>query len=89
MAKGKNSSKTSKKAHHGSAKSGSSHKSSSNHHHDFYGSSSQAEQEQLVDRYVNDERDYKSYAVEEYDPHQGAAQLQHQAQLREVLKRDY
>ena len=35
----------------------------------------------VVERFVDGERDYKSYAVMEYDAHQEAARKQHQDKL--------
>ncbi len=36
-----------------------------------------------------EERDYRSYSVAEYDPHQKAMHLKHEEQLSDVLEMDY
>jgi len=38
---------------------------------------------------VQDERDYKSYAVEEYDPYQEEERRKHQEGLKEVVGKRY
>jgi hypothetical protein len=43
--------------------------------------------EKPVDYFVNYERDFKSYAVREYDAHQEAARRTHEEALREVVKK--
>jgi hypothetical protein len=45
--------------------------------------------EQHIERYVRDERDYKSLAVKEYDPFQDAAKALHREQLSHVVRQIY
>lgn len=73
---------SSKKVHRGSVKSASSHRS-------FHPSPKSYASERPIDRYLDAERDYKSYAVVEYDPYQDAAKAAHEKQLRDVLEMDY
>ncbi|KAL2061297.1 hypothetical protein VTL71DRAFT_7570 [Oculimacula yallundae] len=42
-----------------------------------------------VERFVRDERDYRSFAVEEYDPHQEAAKQSHAEKLKDVVQKKY
>ena len=42
-----------------------------------------------LDRYIGEHRDYKSYAVKEYDPYQQATQRQHQKDLKEIVRKNY
>lgn len=51
-----------------------------------YNAQSQAE-EKPVDSYMKDERDFRSYAVKEYDVHQETAKKNHGENLKEVVKR--
>jgi hypothetical protein len=51
-----------------------------------YIAQSQAE-EKPVDSYMKEERDFKSYAVKEYDAHQETAKKNHGEDLQEVVKR--
>lgn len=64
-------------------------KSTSSSHPSYLTSSKSPERERLIHRYVEEERDYKSYAVEDYDPHQEAARLRHEKQLRDAVEMDY
>jgi hypothetical protein len=74
---------SSKKVQRGSAK------STSSSHPSSHTSSKSSERERLIDRYVEEERDYKSYAVADYDPHQESARLRHEKQLRDMVEMDY
>ena len=75
-------SSSSKKGHNGSAR-GSSNSHSHNHKHHS------KEKDQLVDRFVRDERDYRSYAVTEYDPLQEEARRRRDERLKDVVGRRY
>jgi len=91
MSKTKPSSSSSKKANNGSTKS-SSHKSSTHHQSSKTSSKtsgSSTEREERVEKYVQDGRDHRSYAVQEYDPYQEAAKGQHREQLKEVVYKKY
>jgi hypothetical protein len=74
---------SSKKVHRGSAKNTSLSQPS------HYPSSKSSERERPIDRYLQEDRDYKSYAVADYDPHQGASKLRHEKLLRDVVEMDY
>jgi hypothetical protein len=74
---------SSRKAHRGSAKNTSSSQPSR------HASSKSSERERLIDRYVEEDRDYKSYAVADYDPHQVTSKLRHEKLLRDVVEMDY
>jgi len=72
---------SSNKAHNGSANGKtSSHasKKSKDHH-----------SQHTVERYIQDARDVRSYAVKEYDPYQAAEKKQHREKLKEVVKKTY
>ena len=43
----------------------------------------------MVERFVDDERDYRSYAVKEFDPHQMEAKRKHREVLHDVVARRY
>jgi hypothetical protein len=74
----------SKKAYNGSAKD-----SSSTHKHKHKYSHSSKSPQETVDKYVKDERDYRSYAVTEYDPYQQEARKERQDRIRDVVERSY
>lgn len=74
---------SSKKARRGSAK------STSSSHASSHTSSKSSEHETPIDRYIKEERDYKSHAVADYDPYQEAARLRHEKQLRDVVEKNY
>lgn len=76
---------SSTKAHNGSANGSSTHEAS------YPPSTSNGTHisSKQVDRYVADERDHRSYAVEEYDPHQEAAKKRKRESLKEVVDRRY
>jgi hypothetical protein len=78
-------SSSSKKGHNGSAR-GSSH--SHSHKHKHHSKESEGK-DKLVDRFVRDERDYRSYAVTEYDPLQEEARRRREERLRDVVGRRY
>jgi len=42
-----------------------------------------------IDRYVKEDREYRSLAVGEYNSHQKAARAKHQEDLRDVVGREY
>lgn len=42
-----------------------------------------------IDRYVKEDREYRSLAVEEYDARQKAARAKHLQYLRDVVGREY
>lgn len=44
-----------------------------------------SELERPIDRYLDQDRDYKSYVSASYDPYQEAARLKHEIQLRGVV----
>ncbi len=44
-----------------------------------------SELERPIDRYLDQDRDYKSYVSASYDPHQEAARLKHEIQLKNVV----
>ena len=44
-----------------------------------------SEVERLIDRYLGQDRDYKSHVSANYDPHQEAARKKHENQLRDVI----
>jgi hypothetical protein len=79
---GSSSHSSSTKAHNGSSRSTSSRSSGSSHGKSHKHSHSSKEG---VERYVQDERDYKSYAVKDYDPCQEAARRKHSEMLRDVV----
>ncbi|KAF8863121.1 hypothetical protein BDZ45DRAFT_670716 [Acephala macrosclerotiorum] len=81
---------SSTKAHHGSAKSAKASSRSKPHSkkHADKSSKSSATGEQ-VDRFIKDDRDYKSHAVMEYDPCQDEAKRQHEEQLKGVVDKRY
>jgi len=78
------SSSSSQQAHHGSAQGSESHHSSSSH---VFSSRSSHSREEAVARFMKEERDFKSYAVKEYDAYQAAAKLRHKEALKEVVQR--
>jgi hypothetical protein len=92
--KGKSSST---KGHNGSFKNG--HKSSPNNHaHSTRTQSSQStsshkskesDKEYAVERFVREERDYRSHAVREFDAHQEAATTRHRDEIIGVVGRRY
>jgi hypothetical protein len=45
--------------------------------------------EELVDRYVKDAPDHRSYAVTEYDPHQKEARKERENRIRDVVEKKY
>jgi hypothetical protein len=81
---------SSTKAHNGSSHSRSSSHTSSR---SFGSSRSQPHKysfhscKETVERYVQEERDYKSYAVKDYDLCQEAAKRKHSKILRDVVRR--
>jgi hypothetical protein len=76
-------SSTSTKAQNGSFKDGQAGEQSLQHAHN---GKSQANVKP-VDQFINDERDFRSYVVNEYDDHQEAAMKSHREALREVVRR--
>ena len=46
-----------------------------------------SELESPIDRYLGQDRDYRSYVSASYDPHQNAAKINHDIQLRDVINR--
>lgn len=54
-------------------------------HHANKGQSQSSEKQ--MDDFVNYERDWRSHAVKEYDPHQDAARKSKSEALREVVKK--
>ena len=44
---------------------------------------------ELVDRFVKDERDYRSNAVGDYDAHQDHAKRMHREELEKIVGRQY
>jgi len=81
---GSSSHSSSTKAHNGSSRSTSSRSSGSSHGKSHKNKHSHSSKEG-VERYVQDERDYKSYAVKDYDPCQGEARRKHSEMLRDVV----
>jgi hypothetical protein len=45
------------------------------------------ELESPIDRYLGQDRDYRSYVSASYDPHQNAAKINHDIQLMDVINR--
>ena len=41
----------------------------------------------LVDHFVNDEQDFRSYVVKEYDAHQEASMKSHGEALKDIVRR--
>jgi hypothetical protein len=87
--KGKSSST---KAQNGSFKGG--HSSSSHKHGHSTNKSKDStkadnDKEVVVERFVDDERDYRSYAVTEFDAHQEAARRRHRDDLIDVVGKRY
>jgi hypothetical protein len=78
--------KSSTKAHNGSSRSTSSKSSGSSHRKSHKHSSSHSSNEP-VERFVQDERDYRSHAVQEYDAYQEASRKKHSEMLRDVVRR--
>jgi hypothetical protein len=78
--------KSSKRVHNDSSQGTSLHSLSHTHTHTH---SQQWAQEELIERYVSDERDYRSYAVKEYDLCQEEARRKHDEGLREVMGKKY
>lgn len=89
-----NSASSSKRAHNGSSASvsrtssqlkskTSSSKSKSKSSHSY---AKKEEKEERLNRYVHDERDFRSYAVKEYDALQEDARRKHKKEIREVLR---
>ena len=78
---------SSQKGHNGSAR-GSSHSHSHSHKHKHHSKESEGKTK-LVDRFLRDERDHRSYAVTEYDPLQEEAQRRREERLRDVVGRRY
>ncbi|CZR55739.1 uncharacterized protein PAC_05627 [Phialocephala subalpina] len=80
---------SSTKAHNGSTKpvKSSSHPSKSHKHTDKASKASSSQER--VDRFIKDDRDYKSHAVTEYDPYQDEARRQHEEQLKDVIEKRY
>ncbi|RDW60572.1 hypothetical protein BP6252_11955 [Coleophoma cylindrospora] len=72
---------SSRKAHHGSQNS-----STTSSHNYSYPSSAAIPRAKPIDRYVAEERDYKSYTVQQYDAFQEEARRRHEQQLLEVFK---
>lgn len=77
---------SSTKAHNGSSKNGhsSSHKHTQKSH-----KSKDDEKADIVERFVRDERDHRSYAVSEFDAHQEAARRRHRDELASVVGKGY
>jgi hypothetical protein len=90
-----NSASSSKRAHNGSSASvsrtsssqlkskTSSSKPKSKSSHSY---AKKEEKEERLNRYVHDERDFRSYAVKEYDALQEDARRKHKKEIREVLR---
>jgi hypothetical protein len=76
---------SSKKAQNGSSKGGQSHNSPPQQ---FYNAHLQTS-EKSVYYFLNYERDFKSYAVREYDAHQEVARRSHEAALWEDVKKTF
>jgi hypothetical protein len=74
---------SSKRVHRGSTK------SSSSSHRSSHPSSKSTEREKPIERYVEEERDHRSYEVQEHDPYQEEARLRHEEALRRVVEMDY
>jgi hypothetical protein len=74
------------KAQNGSSRSSSSRSSGSSDKKSHKHSSSRSSKES-VERYVQDERDYRSHAVQEYDACQEASRREHSERLRDVVRR--
>jgi hypothetical protein len=77
---------SSTKAHNGSSRSTSSQSSGSSHRKSHKHSSSHSSKEP-VQRYVQDERDYRSHAVQEYDAYQDISRREHSEKLKDVIRR--
>ncbi|KAL5327700.1 hypothetical protein ACEPPN_005404 [Leptodophora sp. 'Broadleaf-Isolate-01'] len=83
---------SSTKAHSGSQKGSSSSTSSTSHKHKHissFSSTKKKSSEDRVERFVQDERDHRSLAVEEFDAHQEAAKQSHVEKLKDVVKKEY
>jgi hypothetical protein len=79
---------SSTKPQNGSSKASSSRTHSSNYTYTHH-AATQSSQKQAVDRFVEEPRDVRSYAVREYDPYQQAERSRKQEDLSDVLRRDY
>ena len=84
---------SSTKAHSGSHRgSSSSHNSNSSHSHTHSTSSSSSKNKsssEIVDRFVREERDHRSFAVEEFDAHQESAKQSHADMLVDAVGKNY
>lgn len=84
---------SSTKAHSGShGGSSSSHNSTSSHSHThstISSSSKDKSSSEIVDRFVREERDHRSFAVEEFDAHQESAKQSHADTLMDVVGKNY
>lgn len=45
--------------------------------------------EKAIDFYTKDERDFRSFAVKEYDAHQETARKSHKEKLKDIVRRVY
>ncbi|KAH7379700.1 hypothetical protein BKA64DRAFT_713746 [Cadophora sp. MPI-SDFR-AT-0126] len=79
---------SSTKAHSGSHKGSTSHKSSSSQKHSESSPKNKSSGE-IVERFVQEDRDHRSFAIEEYDAHQEAARQSHAEKLRDAVEKDY
>lgn len=83
---------SSTKAHNGSAKGSSSATSSTSKAHSYkhkHNSSKDQSGEETVERFVQDDRDHRSFAVAEYDVHQVDAKKRHAEKLKDVVGKKY
>jgi len=83
---------SSTKAHSGSHKGSSSHRSKTSHSHKHSKSSSSSKNkssDEIVDRFVREDRDHRSFAVEEFDAHQESAKQSHADILRDAVEKNY
>jgi hypothetical protein len=74
---------SSKIAHRGSSK------SISASYRPSHPSSKSTEYERAVDKFIQEERDHRSYTVPEYDSHQEEARRMHQKKLKDIVQIDY
>ncbi len=78
----------SKKAHNGSAASSPSSQQHATSHAHMH-ANSEISREQLVERYIRDERDHRSLAVEQYDQCQEEAKRGKVERLKEIVGERY
>lgn len=76
---------SSTKAHRGSSKG----KAEASYTAQTNGHENHLDGEQLLDRFMEDERDYKSYIVEEFDEYQQEARRKHEEELEKIVKKEY